>query len=313
VKAPEELPENRTSRSVDHAIDSENSPTGSTTDHKINYSARRRIRAQGLGRSAKMRTARPRRDGGAGVVRPALDARLEGESGVRPNLSIPFRSPGLAERVPFGNGSHFWVMLPEAAGIMGRMELAATWWAIVQGLGVTSGERDPAGMVRALVGDDIPVEVLANDKWNCRMLLADHFQFDKAPNLVIAGDAAHLNPPWVATATTPALATRSMWPGNWPHASTAGPVRTCWPVTNQNAGRSRPAPSPTPRRTTTLLRTTLPTTFSARTGPEGDQARSRTAEALQVKDSEFHSLGLVLGYNYASSPLVTDDGTPRPT
>lgn len=119
---------------------------------------------------------RPRRDGGAGVVRPALDARLEGESGVRPNLSIPFRSPGLAERVPFGNGSHFWVMLPEAAGIMGRMELAATWWAFVQGLGVTSGERDPAGMVRALVGDDIPIEVLATDKWNCRMLLADHVQ-----------------------------------------------------------------------------------------------------------------------------------------
>ncbi len=95
---------------------------------------------------------------------------------MRPNLSILFRSPGLAERVPFGNGSHFWVMLPEAAGIMGRMELAATWWAFVQGLGVTSGERDPAGMVRALVGDDIPIEVLATDKWNCRMLLADHVQ-----------------------------------------------------------------------------------------------------------------------------------------
>ncbi len=47
-------------------------------------------------------------------------------------------------------------------------------------------------------------------------------------------------------------------------------------------------------------------------GPEGDQARSRTAEVFQVKDSEFHSLGLVLGYNYASSPLVTDDGTPVP-
>jgi hypothetical protein len=35
------------------------------------------------------------------------------------------------------------------------------------------------------------------------------------------------------------------------------------------------------------------------------------ARALQAKDPEFHSLGLVLGYDYPDSPVVVPDGTPR--
>ena len=36
------------------------------------------------------------------------------------------------------------------------------------------------------------------------------------------------------------------------------------------------------------------------------------AQALAVKDPEFHSLGLVLGYDYPDSPLVVPSGGPRP-
>ena len=251
-------------------------------------------------------------DGGASVVRSALGARLEGGSGARPNLSILFRSPGLAERVPFLNGSHFWVMAAEAAGIMGRMDLSTTWWAIVQGLDVTSGERDPVGMVRALVGDDIPVDVIATDKWNCRMLLADHYQSEKAPNLVIAGDAAHLNPPWG---------------GHGYNTCVGDAVNVAWKLAAAIKGWAGPhlLASYEPERRPVAARTIADATANnnalahhfadallGRDGPEGDQARSGTAEALQVKDSEFHSLGLVLGYNYACSPLVTEDGTPVP-
>jgi hypothetical protein len=47
-------------------------------------------------------------------------------------------------------------------------------------------------------------------------------------------------------------------------------------------------------------------------GPDADLVRKEVAEALDVKDSEFHALGLVLGYQYAASPLTTDDGSDLP-
>jgi hypothetical protein len=34
--------------------------------------------------------------------------------------------------------------------------------------------------------------------------------------------------------------------------------------------------------------------------------------ALRAKDPEFHSLGLVLGYDYPDSPIVAADNGPRP-
>jgi len=43
----------------------------------------------------------------------------------------------------------------------------------------------------------------------------------------------------------------------------------------------------------------------------GEQARRAAALAIQAaKDREFHSLGIVLGYQYDASPVIVDDGTP---
>jgi hypothetical protein len=47
-------------------------------------------------------------------------------------------------------------------------------------------------------------------------------------------------------------------------------------------------------------------------GADGITARERAHEALAVKRSEFDSLGLVLGYSYAASPVVVPDGSPVP-
>jgi hypothetical protein len=45
----------------------------------------------------------------------------------------------------------------------------------------------------------------------------------------------------------------------------------------------------------------------------GDAARAEAAAAIQAaKVSEFHGLGIVLGYGYAESRAVVDDGTPPP-
>ena len=251
-------------------------------------------------------------DGGSSVVRPALGARFEGGSGVRPNLSILFSSPGLAERVPHQDAIHYWVLAPGAGGIVGRMDLKDTWWAIVQGVDVTAAEADPVTMVRTLVGDDVPVDVIATDLWNCRMLLSDHYLSAENPNLLIAGDAAHLNPPWG---------------GHGFNTCVGDAVNVAWKLAAVLNGWGGPAllPSYEPERRPVAARTIADASANnnalahhfadellGEDGPAGAAARAQAATELQVKDSEFHSLGLVLGYNYAGSPIVTDDGTPAP-
>lgn len=251
-------------------------------------------------------------DGGSSLVRPALGGKFEGGSGVRPNLSILFHAPGLAERVPFANVIHYWVLAPGAGGIVGRLDLKDTWWAIVQGVDVATAEADPVGMVQTLVGDDVTVDVIATDLWNCRMLLADRYQSADHPNLVIAGDAAHLNPPWG---------------GHGFNTCVGDAVNVAWKLAAVLNGWGGPGllTSFEPERRPVAARTIADASANNEAlahhfadellgadGPEADRARVETAAALQVKKSEFHSLGLVLGYNYASSPLVTDDGSPVP-
>lgn len=252
-------------------------------------------------------------DGGSSTVRPALGGSLEGGSGSRPNLSILFHAPELADRVPFENAIHYWVLAQKAGGIVGRMDLKDVWWAIVQGVDVQAAEQDPVGMVRALIGDDdAPVEVIATDLWNCRMLLADRYADAAHPNLFIAGDAAHLNPPWG---------------GHGFNTCVGDAVNLGWKVAATVNGWGGPGllASYEPERRPVAARTiadaaannnALAHHFAAdilgEDGPEADAARAVTAEALQVKDSEFHSLGLVLGYHYADSPVVVPDGLTAP-
>lgn len=252
-------------------------------------------------------------DGGSSVVRPALGARFEGGSGVRPNLSILFTAPGLAERVPHENAIHYWVLAPGAGGIVGRMDLKDTWWAIVQGVDVSAAEADPVGMVRTLVGaDDLDVDIVATDLWNCRMLLADHYQSPDHPHLLIAGDAAHLNPPWG---------------GHGFNTCVGDAVNVAWKLAGVLAGWAGPAllPSYEPERRPVAARTIADASANNNAlahhfadellgadGAAGDAARAAAAAGLQVKKSEFHSHGLVLGYHYADSPVVGDDGTAKP-
>ncbi|MFW0796825.1 FAD-dependent oxidoreductase [Gordonia sp. CPCC 205515] len=248
-------------------------------------------------------------DGGASVVRRAIGASFEGSSGERPNLSIMFRAPGLAERVPFDNAIHHWVMAPGAAGIVGRLDLDDTWWAIVQGVDVRTDDVNPVELVHRLIGEPLPVEVIATDPWVARMLLSDSYS---RGNIFLVGDSAHQNPPWgghgfntcIGDAVNIAwkiAATINGWGG--PHLldSYGAERRPVAARTIADAGSQESA---------------LAHHFSAvelgQDGPAADEARRQTAAALSVKKSEFHSLGLVLGYSYPSSPIVVGDGSVAP-
>ena len=248
-------------------------------------------------------------DGSSGVSRTSIGVRYQGSSGKVPNLSITFRSWALEERELCALGVHYWVIGAKSGGLMGRLDLDGTWWAIVQGIDDDVADVDAVALVRSLVGDDIDVEVLATDPWSARMLLVDRY---RGQRVFLVGDAAHLNPPWGGHGFNTCVGDAVNL--GWKLAA----VLHGW-APNSLLDSYEAERRPVAQRTIAAAggqEAFLAPSFAAAEldadGPAGETLRADVARALQVKDPEFHSLGLVLGYDYPTSPVVVPDGPPAP-
>lgn len=248
-------------------------------------------------------------DGGSSIVRRGLGIALHGGSAERSNLNVLFRSDGLAELVPLEPAIQYWVMAPGASGIVGRLDLENTWWAIVQGVDPDDDDLDVETLVNTLVGAPIDIDVIETDPWTARMLLADGYGGD---GIYLLGDAAHLNPPWgghgfntcigdAVNLSWKLTARLQGWAGDTLLDSYELERRPVGARTIHDAGSNGNA-----------LAYQFADELLGVDSPEGERARSLARAELEVKRSEFHSLGLVLGYQYPASPIVVDDGTPAP-
>ena len=247
-------------------------------------------------------------DGSRSVVRAAIGARYDGVSDSRPNFGVVFRAPGLAERQPHGPAVHYWALNPAYPGLLGRMDLEDQWWGILNGVSAEVGESDPLALIRGLVGAKIEAEVLGTDPWTARMLLADHYRDGR---IFLAGDAAHLNPPWG---------------GHGFNTGIGDAVNIGWKLAAVLAGwggerllasyeaERRPIAERTIREAAANMRVLAPELSNPdldAAGSVGVQARRAAAAVIRAaKDREFHSLGLVLGYAYDASPVIVDEGAP---
>ena len=247
-------------------------------------------------------------DGASGISRQAIGARYEGGSNAVPNVNITFRSQALESRDLCARAIHYWVIGRTRGGLMGRLDLDGTWWAIVQG--VDHPERiDPVSLLHELCGDHIDIEVCATDPWTARMLLADRYA---GGHIFLVGDAAHLNPPWG---------------GHGFNTCVGDAVNIAWKIAARLRGWGGPhlmtsyelERQPIAKRTLEVAAAQEAFTAPAFASPalgddtdEGRMLRGRAADAIRsAKYAEFHSLGLVLGYDYASSPIVWSE-TARP-
>ena len=247
-------------------------------------------------------------DGSRSMVRSAIGAHYVGTSDSRPNFGLVFRAPGLAERHPHGPAVHYWVLNPARPGVMGRMNLEDQWWIIANGVPAEIGQANPHALISGLVGTWIEAEVLGTDPWTARMLLADRY---RSGRVFLVGDAAHLNPPWGGHGFNTGIgdavnigwklaAVLEGWGGENLLASYEAERRPVAAQTIQEAAANM-----------SVLAPELGNPEMMTPGLAGEQARSLAAQTIQAaKDREFHSLGLVLGYQYDASPVIVDDGTP---
>ncbi|GAA3545269.1 FAD-dependent oxidoreductase [Nonomuraea rosea] len=246
-------------------------------------------------------------DGPRSVTRAAIGARYEGRQDARPNFNIVFRAPGLAERMPHGPAVHYWVLNPAQPGIVGRLDLKETWWCIA--MGVRADDADPVGLIRNLVGADVEVEILATDPWSARMLLADRYASER---VFLAGDAAHQNPPFGGHGFNTGVGDAVNI--GWKLAA----VLHGWAPTSLLASyeaERRPIAADTIEAAAANMATLAPELADPALmgdAAEFERVRPAVAEAvLRTKDSEFHSLDLVLGYTYEGSPIVAPGAGER--
>jgi hypothetical protein len=183
----------------------------------------------------------------------------------------------------------YWVVGAAVTGLIGRLDLAGTWWAIVPGLDPAYGAAHAAELIAGLAGAPVEHEVLATDPWTARMLIADRFA-DRRVFLV--GESAHVNPPWG---------------GHGFNTSVGDAVNIAWKiaaVTRGWAGQELLA-SYEPERRAVIEQTVASAESNMRAG--ADMLPRDAAHIQRAKRAEFHSLALVLGYSYAGSPVIQPD------
>jgi 2-polyprenyl-6-methoxyphenol hydroxylase-like FAD-dependent oxidoreductase len=246
-------------------------------------------------------------DGAHSIVRGAMGAVYEGGNAGRPNLSIVFRSLRLGSLIR-DRAVHRWVLNPAAPGVVGPMDLDGTWWAIATGRPDDDRDADPVAIVRAMTGADIDVEVLGTDPWQARSLLATAYRRGR---LLLAGDAAHQNPPWGGHGFNTGVGDAVNL--GWKLAAVLRGWAPAELLDTYDAER-RPVAADTIRIASENAR--MVSTDLASAALMGDSASfagalPAAAEIVQrTKRIEFHCLGLVLGYGYGSRAVSqTGDGS----
>jgi len=227
-------------------------------------------------------------DGYGGVTREQIGARYTGHSDPRPNFNVVFRAPSLD--TPLGPAVQYWTVAAATQGLVGRLDLAGTWWAIIPGVPADYGAAHAAELITGLVGAPFEHELLALDPWTARVLVADRFATRR---VFLAGESAHVNPPYG---------------GHGYNTSLGDAVNIAWKIAFVERGWAGPRllDSYEPERRGVVEETVASAAANMRTLP-ADLSADATA-IRRVKAPEFLNLGLVLGYSYAGSPVIQPGG-----
>ena len=230
-------------------------------------------------------------DGVAGLTRDQAGARYVGRSDPRPNFNLVIRAPALDTHL--GPAVQYWVVGegPSATtGLIGRLDLAGTWWAILPGIEAAHGTAHASALVNGLAGRPVGHQLLATDPWTARMLMADTFGERR---VFLVGESAHVNPPWG---------------GHGFNTCVGDAVNIAWKIAAVEYGwapRGLLASYETERRG--VIEQTI-ASAEANMRMLTDVLPRDAAAIQRAKRAEFHSLGLVLGYSTpvhrSSSPVL---------
>jgi len=242
-------------------------------------------------------------DGSRSTVRDKLGIRMEGRSPLSHHHNIIFRAPGLAQRHRLGPAVMYWLVNPDVPAVVAPLDTGDRWTFGCPML--AAADSDPKRMIRAALGLDIDIEILARDEWTAHQLIATQYRRGR---VFLAGDACHLHPPFG---------------GHGMNMGIGDAVDLGWKLSAVLAGWGGPAllDSYEIERRPVHQRVVDEAVFNlgyssqslAQDGIEEDSAAGAAARAeasaqiLATKRREFDSLGVVIGSAYGDSPILAHE------
>ncbi len=247
-------------------------------------------------------------DGPRSIVRGQIGAAYVGGQALRPNFGMVFAAPGLWQHVRHGPAVHYWIINPAAPALAGPIDRSGTWWIIAFGVDRQTGEREAVRLIDAAAGTCSGATVLSTDPWTARMQIVDRMRRGRT---FLAGDAAHLNPPFGGHGLNTGLGDAVDL--GWKLAATlqgwGGPV-----LLDSYQIERRPIQERVIREATANMRVTSRELLADNLDDDdaaGERARRAAGERIQqAKRAEFHSLELVLGIRIEDSPVVVHADAP---
>lgn len=255
-------------------------------------------------------------DGGHSLVRRQIGAKLEGDAVIGHVQSTCIRAPGLYDLSPGPRAWGYYVFNPRRKGHVYAIDGKDTFLVHnhLTAAEAESGPPDRDWCIRAIlgVGDTFAYEVVSEEDWVARRLVADRFRDGR---VFIAGDAAHLWVPYGGYGMNAGIADalNLTWVLGAILDGWAGPrmidayEAERLPITAQV---SKFAMSHAER--VIRNRHGVPASIEDDT-EEGMLSRARFGrQAYDLNVQQFAAAGLNFGYTYDRSPVICYDGEPAP-
>ncbi|MFT3722121.1 MAG: FAD-dependent monooxygenase [Hyphomonadaceae bacterium] len=243
-------------------------------------------------------------DGARSAVRTAIGAKMEGQYGLARHYNTIFRAPGLKEAHKLGDAIMIWQINRDHPSILGPMDVDDLWYfgpAVPPNVTYTPDQM--SDLIREATGIDLPYEILSAEEWVASALIADKYTAGRA---FLIGDACHLHPPFGGYGMNMGIhdgvdlgwkiaASLNGWGGNGLLASYEVERR---PVHEFVIAEAKANHSVLPKQ--------LFAESMEEDSEQGAAVRERIAQSIrETKRQEFYSLGVMLGYRYQGSPLIT--------
>jgi len=256
-------------------------------------------------------------DGGRSSTRKKIGAQLEGVDVVGRVQSTYIRAPELIHRLKVAPAWATFSLNPRRCGNVYAIDGQETWlihnYLKEDETDFDSVDRDWAIRQILGVGDDFSYEILTNEDWVGRRLVADKFRDRR---VFICGDAAHLWIPMAGYGMNAGIAdamnlswTLAAHLNGWASAGILDAYeRERKPITEQVSRFAMNHAIALQKE-----REAIPLGLEA-SGPEGDALRAHAGQKLyDLNVQQYCCAGLNFGYYYSDSTLILADGeTPPP-